>query len=210
MTWFKGGKSAVWICCLGLLFSAVSLEAQYFKPFTGLKVIRTARFDLIYPEASAKTAETLAGFADALYDRVSMLLQTSYPARIPVVISPHTDQFNGLTTTLPAISILLFDTVMEPEWTSFTNTLEGLFIHELTHALSLSSKSPFFKGLHRVFGGWVYPVALNAPLFMAEGAAVSFESLDGSGRARDPLVRGTLIQAVHENKFLSPFQVSGV
>jgi hypothetical protein len=200
----------VFVCCLGLLLSAVSVEAQYFKPFTALKVLKTAHFDIIYPEASAKTAETLVAFADVLYDRVTNLLQIYYSPRIPVVITPHTDRFNGLTSVFPSISILLFDTVMEPEWTSFTNNLEGLFLHELTHAISLSSKSPFFKGLHRVFGGWVYPVALNAPLFMVEGVAVSFESLDGSGRAQDPLVRETLIQAVHENKFLTPFQVSGV
>jgi hypothetical protein len=45
---------------------------------------------------------------------------------------------------------------------------------------------------------------------MVEGAAVSFESLDGSGRVHDPLVREVLIQAAYENKFLTPFQSSGV
>ncbi|MDR1410814.1 MAG: hypothetical protein LBI91_01255 [Spirochaetaceae bacterium] len=204
------GISAVFASCIFLFFSAVSLEAQYFKPFTALKVIKTDHFDIIYPEESARTAETLAGFADAMYDRVTGLLNIRYPARIPVTITPHTDQFNGLTTSLPYVSIILFDTVMEPEWTSFANNLESLFLHELTHAISLSSRGGFFNVLHSIFGGWVYPAALNAPLFMVEGAAVSFESLDGSGRANDPLVRETLIQAVHENKFLTPFQSSGI
>ncbi|MDR2052899.1 MAG: hypothetical protein LBP80_05750 [Treponema sp.] len=195
---------------LFLSLSVVSLEAQYFKPFTALKVIKTAHFDIIYPEESARTAETLAGFADAMYDRVTGLLNIYHPARIPVAITPHTDQFNGLTMSLPYTSIILFDTVMEPEWTSFANNLESLFFHELTHAVSLSSRDKFFNTLHSIFGGWVYPVALNAPLFMVEGVAVSFESMDGSGRAHDPLVREMLIQAAHENKFLTPFQSSGV
>ncbi|MDR2786550.1 MAG: hypothetical protein LBB83_11625 [Treponema sp.] len=196
--------------CLFLFFFAVSLEAQYFKPLTALKVIKTAHFDIIYPEESARTAETLAGFADAMYDRVTALLNIYYPARIPVAITPHTDQFNGLTMSLPYTSIILFDTVMEPEWTSFANNLESLFFHELTHAISLNSRNKFFNTLHSIFGGWVYPVGLNAPLFMIEGAAVSFESLDGSGRVPDPLVREMLIQAAYENKFLTPFQISGI
>ncbi|MDR2247395.1 MAG: hypothetical protein LBE17_12135, partial [Treponema sp.] len=124
----------------------------------------------------------MAGFADAMYDRVTGLLNIYYPVRIPVAITPHTDRFNGLTMSLPYTSIILFDTVMEPEWTSFANTLESLFFHELTHAVSLSSRSKFLNTLHSIFGGWVYPVGLNAPLFMVEGAAVSFESLDGLGR----------------------------
>jgi hypothetical protein len=200
---------AVFALCLFWFFAA-PLEAQYFKPLTALKVIKTAHFDIIYPEESARTAETLAGFADALYDRAAGLLNIYYPARIPVAITPHTDQFNGLTMALPYTSIILFDTVMEPEWTSFADNLESLFFHELTHAISLSSRSKFFNALNSIFGGWVYPAALNAPLFMVEGAAVSFESLDGTGRVHDPLVRETLLQAAYENKFLDPFQSSGV
>jgi hypothetical protein len=204
------GRRRIFASCLFLFLTAASLEAQYFKPFTALKVIKTAHFDIIYPEESAQTAEALTGFADALYNRVTSLLNIYHPSRIPVVITPHTDQLNGLTMSLPYTGIILFDTVMEPERTSYRNNLEGLFLHELTHAISLSSRSEPLNVLRRIFGGWVYPVALNAPLFMVEGVTVSFESLDGSGRANDPLVRESLIQAVHENKFLTPFQSSGV
>jgi hypothetical protein len=203
------GRAGVLAMSLFLFFS-VPLEAQYFKPLTALKVIKTDHFDIIYPEESTRTAETLAGFADAMYDRVTGLLDIYYPVRIPVTITPHTDRFNGLTASMPYISIILFDTVMEPEWTSFANNLESLFFHELTHAISLSTRGKVFNTLHSIFGGWVSPAVFNAPLFMVEGAAVSFESLDGTGRARDPLVRQMLIQAAYENKFLTPFQNSGV
>jgi hypothetical protein len=54
------------------------------------------------------------------------------------------------------------------------------------------------------------PALWNAPLFMVEGVTVSFESLDGTGRANDPRTKQYLRQAVHENKFLTPFQASGV
>jgi hypothetical protein len=112
--------------------------------------------------------------------------------------------------TAPYSHIVLFDTPPDPEWIDFTNNLEGLFIHELTHAVSMNSRGRFFDALHRVFGGWAHPTELTAPFFMMEGAAVSFESLDGTGRANNPLVRQKLRQDIYEDKFLSPFQVSGV
>jgi hypothetical protein len=75
----------------------------------------------------------------------------------------------------------------------------------------LNSRSPDYRILHRIFGGWVSPAFLNAPDFMTEGATVSFESLDGvTGRANDPRIKQYQRQAVHEKKFLTPFQASGV
>jgi hypothetical protein len=46
-------------------------------------------------------------------------------------------------------------------------------------------------------------------MFMVEGAAVSFESLDGFGRANDPLIRQKLRQAIAEGTFLTPYQAAG-
>jgi hypothetical protein len=99
---------------------------------------------------------------------------------------------------------------MTPEWTGFENSLKSLFTHEMTHAVSLGTRGSFLKGLHKVFGGWVYPAALTAPLFMVEGVTVSFESLDGFGRANDPLIKEGLRQAIYEDRFLTPFQAAGV
>jgi hypothetical protein len=44
---------------------------------------------------------------------------------------------------------------------------------------------------------------------MVEGISVSFESLDGTGRAKDPLIKQKLLQAIHEDSFLTPFQAAG-
>jgi hypothetical protein len=196
---------------LALVFFAVaSGEAQNFKAFTPLRTIKTEHFEIIFPRESAVTAETLAAFADSSYERISSLLGVSLKARVPVVITPHTDEFNGYMNPLPYPHIVLFDTPMDGEWTGFENSLESLFFHELTHAVSLNSRGRFFEVLHSIFGGWVYPTGLTAPMFMVEGVAVSFESLDGFGRANDPLIKEKLRQAIHENQFLTGFQASGV
>ncbi|GHV76072.1 hypothetical protein AGMMS49942_08930 [Spirochaetia bacterium] len=185
-------------------------QAQTFKPLTRLQVIKTAHFDIIYPAESERTARALEGFADALYDRVTTLLGIHEPKRIPVTITPHTEQFNGLTMFTPYMHIILYDTPMSAEWTTYTNSLEGLFLHELVHAISISSRDKSWQPFHRIFGGWATPAILTAPMFMVEGVTVSFESLDGTGRSNDPLVKESLVQAIHEDAFLSPQQASGI
>jgi len=184
-------------------------QAQNFRPFTPLQVLPTKHFDLIFPEGSRSTAETLATFADTDYDRVSGFLGISVNARIPVTITPDTDEFNGYSSFIPYVHIVLFDTPLSLQWTAFDNNLEKLFLHELTHAISLSTRTSFWQGLNWLFGSWVSPALLTAPGFMVEGVAVSLESQDGSGRSNDPLVRERVIQAIRENNFLSPFQASG-
>ncbi|MFA6507820.1 MAG: hypothetical protein WCT14_17085 [Treponemataceae bacterium] len=191
-------------------YFAVSLSAQSFRPFTDLRVIETKRFDIVFSERSRRTAEYLATFADACYERVSSLLDIKVRSRIPVTITPDSDAFNGYMNPIPYPHIVLFDTPMDPEWTTFRDSLEGIFLHELTHAVSMSSRGPFAEFFAGLFGGWVMPAAMTAPYFMVEGVTVSFESLDGFGRANDPLIKERLAQAIRDGNFLTPFQAAGV
>jgi hypothetical protein len=204
----KNTLKGVFFCCF-FLGGIAGVNGQYFKPFTGFRVIQTEHFDIIYPRESEPTARTLAGFADKTYGQVSALLGISLQQRLPVAITPHSALFQGLTFFGPYIHIVLADAPMDLEWTAMTNWLEALFLHELTHAVSMSTMGPGGKGLHKIFGGWVLPSLYTAPFFMVEGAAVSFESLDGTGRVNDPLIRSRLAQDIHENRFHSPFQASG-
>jgi hypothetical protein len=107
---------------------------------------------------------------------------------------------------VPYPHIFLFDTPENLEWASFDDTLESLFLHELVHAISCSSRSPFFNFLYTVFGGWAYPVGLSANWGMIEGSAVSFESLDGKGRANDPLIKTRLREDIIEGKWKTAAQ----
>ena len=185
-------------------------EAQLFRPFTSFRVIRTEHFDIIFPLESEPSARLLATYADNVYQQLSSILGISLPGRIPVTFAPHTELFNGYFRSIPGPSIMLFDTPMDLEWTSFENSLKGLFVHELVHAITLNARSNSFNILHRIFGSWVSPAILNSPPFMVEGVAITFESLAGFGRANDPRVRQILRQAIHEGRFLSPFQTSAV
>jgi hypothetical protein len=173
-------------------------------------VLQTEYFDIIYPHESEETARRLAQFADRDYEEVSSRLGISVRRRIPVTIVPHIDEFNGFTNPMPYPHILILDTPMSPEWTTYDDPLEKLFLHELTHAISLSTRSGALDFFHRIFGAWVYPPAFNTPAFMTEGVTVTFESLSGYGRTNDPLYKQKLRQESYEGKFLNPHQVSGV
>ena len=193
-----------------LVFASVPAEAQLFKPFTSFRVIKTEHFDIIFPKESEASARILASYADSVYEEISSLLGIKLPCRIPVTFAPHTDRFNGYFRPIPGPGIVLFDTPMDLEWTTFDNSLKGLFIHELVHAVSLNSREGFYRPLYHVFGSWASPAFFNAPPFMVEGVTISFESLSGFGRANDLLIKQKLRQAIHEGKFLTPFQTAGV
>jgi hypothetical protein len=192
------------------ILSAFPLAAQHFKPFTVLRVLQTEYFEIIYPAASAGTAQKLSERVDTLYENVSAMTGIKVGRKIPVVITPETDEHNGYMNPLPYPHIVMFDTPASIEWTVFTNSIEKLFLHEMTHAVTGSTRGKTAEILYRVFGGWVYPSGMTAPWFMIEGAAVSFESLDGAGRANDPLIKQKLRQDILENKFKTPFQAEGV
>ncbi|GMO25187.1 MAG: hypothetical protein Ta2B_04700 [Termitinemataceae bacterium] len=184
--------------------------AQNVKHHKKLFTLQTEHFEIIYPAQSRSTAYKLAERADAIYDQISTLLGITLKQKVPVTITPNTDEHNGYMNPVPYPHIMLFDTYADIEWTTFSNSLETLFLHELTHAVSSSTRDSLRFGLNKIFGGWVYPAALNAPWFMIEGAAVAFESLDGNGRSNDPLIKQKLRQDIIENKFKSPFATSGV
>ncbi|GMO31096.1 MAG: hypothetical protein Ta2F_06240 [Termitinemataceae bacterium] len=193
-----------------MFISIVHSNAQNILPFQKLFCVQTEHFDIIYPAKSRIAAYKLAERADAMYENVSAMLGISIDKRVPVTITPNTDEHNGYMNPVPYLHIMLFDTYEDPDWGVFKNSLEGLFLHEMTHAVSGNSKSNAAKGLSKVFGGWVNPLAFTAPWFMIEGVSVSFESLDGTGRSNDPLVRQKLRQDSYENNFRSPFAAEGV
>ena len=200
------------LICLFLLIllCASGLYAQLYRPFLSFRVIKTEKFDIIYPNESENTARFLSTYADSIYNEVSETLDIKVPGRIPVTIASDTDMFNSYYRPVPSPAIVLYDTAMDLEWSVFEDNFKFLFMHELVHAVTMNTRTPFMNAIRMIIGNWATPSLWTSPLFMTEGAAVSFESLTGFGRANDPLTKHVLRQAIHEDKFLTPFQASGV
>ena len=198
---------ALALLCLALPAAAGSVLA----PGQRLFVLKTEHFDIIYPIKSEPSARRLCAIAEEVYAEVSLTLGSSLPSRVPVVVTPDLGVFNGFANPFPYMHIVLYDTPLDLGWTAFKDNFRGLFLHELTHALSLQIKAPWASFLSGIFGSWAAPALLNAPSFMVEGVAVSLESADGfGGRANDPLVRERLRQDIIENSFKTPIEAEGV
>jgi len=49
-------------------------------------------------------------------------------SRVPVVITPDIEVFNGFTNAIPYMHIVLYDTPLDVGWTSFKDNFRGLFL----------------------------------------------------------------------------------
>lgn len=171
----KRTAAAMFLAILLSLATAPAASAgPVFAPGTRLSVIRTEHFDIIFPERSRESALWLSGFAEEVLDEVAGQLGFGLPGRMPVAITPDIGTFNGYTSLFPYPHIVLFDTSLDIGWTAFSDNLRGLFLHELTHAVSLQSRAPWAGFLAGIFGSWASPALLNAPAFMVEGVSRPF------------------------------------
>ena len=143
-----------------------------------LLVHKTEYFDIIYAKESEKSAALLAEYADKYAEEIATRLNKTMWLRMPVYILAGEESLNGYFTFFPYPRIVVFDTVPEDGTLgNFTDSMLKVFYHELTHAISLIYYLP------------VLPLSFN------EGAAVSYESLDGrQGRLHDPLFYHHLMQ----------------
>lgn len=195
---------------LAVLFLAPAFGDLY-SPDRPLERVDTEYFTIIYPEESRAAAGYLAGFADETYREIAALLKTTPRFKIPVVITPDSEELNGYFTWIPYLRIVLYQAPVDMNSTlgSFEDDLYKLFYHELTHAVSMTIRSPFEDALAAVFGT---PVALSpylAPLSFVEGVTVSFESRNGHGRAVDPLAGAYVRQDIVEGRFKTFVQAMG-
>ena len=143
-----------------------------------LLVHKTEYFDIIYAKESEKSAALLAEYADRYAEEIAARLNKKIWVRMPVYILAGAESLNGYFTFFPYPRIVVFDTVPDDGTLGNLNdAMLKVFYHELTHAVSLIYYLP------------VLPLSFN------EGAAVSYESLDGrQGRLHDPLFYHHLMQ----------------
>jgi hypothetical protein len=176
-----------------------------------LHTLETVWFDLIFPEESADAAHYLASFADDMYAEVTALLGTTPRHRLPVVITPDHEWISGYFANFPYLRIVLYQAAIDPDSTvgNFKDDLRSLFMHELTHAVSLTIRGPVQETLVGIFGSPLGLSVYTTPLNFVEGVTVSFESLGGFGRTTDPLAGALIRQDLHEGKFKSFVQTMG-
>ncbi|MBQ0039554.1 MAG: hypothetical protein KBS64_03930 [Treponema sp.] len=162
----------------------------------------TKYFDIIFEESSNKSASIIYEKADGILEDLCRQYRISPDFRIPVVISPSTEIFNGYFTNYNYNHIVLFDSVPDQEMLNFENTMESTFIHELTHLVSTNTRSPFWKNFDGIMGDIYNPgYYITMTTFAKEGATLYQESRTGAGRLNDGFYTHSLRQAKLSGKF---------
>lgn len=191
--------SAVFIFCM---FSGmVSAYEGLLSGEKNIRVIKTEWFDIIYPPESEKSAGYLAQHCDEINEEVCGELGIVPYARMPVVFAPASDYFNAFWTPVFYNRIVLYDTPVPADMAVFSENLLSTFRHECTHAVTYNMKNGFWRTVGKIFGDVVNPAFLFINPGLAEGASVSFESLNGEGRLNDPFSMQMVQQAKIEGKF---------
>lgn len=150
-----------------------------------LSVIETVHFDIIYPAASAESAQKIARVADSYFDEICGKLDFKCKKRFPVTITNQVEQSNAYFSLVPYSHIVIYDTNLDSSLDYYEDTLESTFYHELTHAISMNKKDPFFQGMD-FFSEALNPSVISLTSFWFEGATVSFESAKEGGRLNIP------------------------
>ncbi|MBU0955775.1 MAG: hypothetical protein KKI09_10135, partial [Spirochaetes bacterium] len=178
----------------------------------GLQQIKTEFFTIIYPPAARESAERLSGFADELYRQVAQVLEVPTRLHIPVYFNAETEVLNGSYSPITSPRIQLYQAHISPGqgFALFDDPLKSLFLHELVHAVSLNISPDWWRVLSGIFYQGGFGVSVTAPNNLVEGVTVSFESINGAGRANDTPYAAVIQQDIIEGRFRSFHESSGM
>ncbi|MBQ8014115.1 MAG: hypothetical protein IJ257_06960 [Treponema sp.] len=191
-----------------LILPAFSLGGVLADSSAPLHVIQTQYFDIIFPEECRKTAEKIGEVCDDYYLEITSKLETRAYQRFPVTITRSVEMLNAYFAAVPYNRIVLYDTYPEKSLDMYEDTIQSVFYHELTHAVTYNMKGPLLRKFS-FFADALNPAWLSVTTFWAEGATVSFESKGRGGRLNDPFNTQLVNQSLIDGKFPSWRDVTG-
>lgn len=201
-------------CFLFLFLPVYSLGGVLAGSSSPLHVIRTEFFDIIFPVECRESAQKIAAVCDDYYLEITQILETEADRRFPVTITRSVEALNAYYAAVPYNRIVLYDTLPEESLDMYENTIQKIFYHELTHAVTYNMRDEKYKKSIRYkiasfIGDAINPAWLTITTFWAEGATVSFESKGKGGRLNDPFSTQLANQSVIEGHFPSWRDVTG-
>lgn len=161
----------------GILFfaNATSVLLRPYKIF----VYKTERFDILFPEKCRETAEILVENADFLYEKAKKTLESDVDMRMPVIISPDSDEFSAQYTPQPYNRIIIFEAFPGFNVRDEKQIILSAFYNEIFTAILQSERGGFNNFVGKIFGSSYQPVVqLNMPFSFVEGFSLLADDLD--------------------------------
>ncbi len=163
---------------------------------------QTDHFRIHYPAGSEQLAESLAGYAEELRQKLGPGYDVD-KSIVNVSLVLENDTVNAFATPFGYNQVVLF--VNNPPvgplggsgWSYYDDWVKELFLHEYTHILTTGYTKSTFRGFMKFLTG-VTPNVI-APHGMTEGISVYEESKAGHGRNNDPVTEMIIRTAVNHD-----------
>jgi hypothetical protein len=174
---------------LALIFAVASLlcasatpaqwrELTWVDPSLGWRTLDSEHFSIHFAEQHRAQARTVAAVAEAIYPRVTGLLDWRPGLPIHIILLDSADFSNGFASPLPfSYTGIFLSPPDEGELLQSREWLELVLTHELLHIVHLDKAHGPPYSLRRIFGRvpLLFPNALQ-PRWVVEGLAVHAES----------------------------------
>lgn len=200
-----------WIIAIIIFFLPFSSQAQFTDfgqdpAYLRWRQIKTADFQIIYPDYFEANAQKIANIYQALYTHSNTL--DHKPVKVSMIIHPNGGISNGSVAWAPKRS----DLYTMPQQAPSDTWLEHLCVHEFRHVVQIDKVNQgLTRVLYYIFGEQltIAVTGLYLPLWFMEGDAVTYETALGRlGRGRSPEFLNEMKAQVLEKGIYSYFKAS--
>lgn len=194
------------VFCVAVFFlislnAFAQLDFSVFDPMRTWQRIETKYFEIYFSETSERTARKLATIVDEVYEILSERMKVKFSYKFPIVVANQSVLPNGYYSPIPRPSVVIYSSkigILDQFF--FDDDIKGIFVHELTHALSIEEANGFWSVLRAIFGYYIVP-NMYLPGVFIESVTVLNESSWGYGRLNDPVFGDKILSEIYYKKF---------
>lgn len=142
------------------------------------KTVSTPHFTFYFNQATEESARRLAGYAEAIHDRVTSELGIQPKQKTHVVVTDFTDEINGMASVVPRPYIILYENADSAGGPfGIGDSQLATFYHEYTHILQIGHVTGLPEAIRRITGLSIILPNAFLPVWSSEGLATFEESL---------------------------------